>query len=242
MSKPKSTMRPTLEKLLASLEQEALRHVPIDPLKPGGAKQPRLRSLLVRAREVFEIDRATGPARPDGFPASTPGNGSPGSGKGGGSTMLIKDPSVKDDPGERVPASSVELAALAESRADPLRKIAREIESELRSADSALQRVAAAIDRWDRLRATTELENPPQCHVASVLYQLPFDEKWEPHKRTRFDGVLASPWKEERPVCRMVYDFTRDHGRLPSRDEMTQYLARAAVRVQTGTSTTRQAS
>lgn len=239
MSRKKRTLPLTVEKLLESIDVGALKHVPIDPSKPGGNKQPRLRSLLARSRELLMIDAASESGLPDGFPTNTPGNGSPGGGKGGGTTMLIKDPKVKDDPGDRVPASSTELAALARApRADPLRGIAREVETQLRAIDTALLRIGSACDRWDRLRSTAELLNPAQCWVASVMHQLPFDEKWEPHVRTTFVGVLDDPWKEERPVCRMVYDFTRDHGRLPSSEEMTQYLERVVVRVQTGAFTT----
>lgn len=233
----------TVDRLLESIRTGALDQMLIDKTKPGLGKEQALRQLMRRATEILSVSSVT--SRPDGFAARTPGNGSPGAGKGGGMTMVVKD--GRTDPGDRVPTSATELAALtiieqdelerrAGKVADEMRTISYEVLQQLRNIDHALVRLAHAEDRWDRLRSTVDLEDAPQCYVASVVHRLPWDEAWAPHVSTRFDNVLEQPWPEDRPVCRWVYDFTRAHGRIPSKDELLQYLARGMVRVQTGTS------
>lgn len=210
------------------IEELTLRQVPVDPTKPGGPKQPALRGLLRRVEQV-----AANPARnvlslPDGFPSTTPGNGSPGGGKGGRLEVVLD--------GERVPTTSVEVAAFARVRLDPVEVLADEIERQLRAFDLAVSSLRHALERWDSLRSTAELPDAPQCWVATH-HRLPWDEDWAPMVTTRFEGVLEQPWPEERRVCRWVYDFTRKHKRIPSADECRQYLARGIVRVQTGEAT-----
>jgi len=256
-SKRRRQLSVTVEKLLDSIDAAALRHVPIDPTRPEGAKHARLRSLLARSREVMLIERANESGQPDGYASTTPGNGSPGGGKGGGPTIAVEIPddeparlpqseegrewlaSLHETPErvELVPTTSTERAALARGadRPDPLRNIARDLDTQWRTVETAFMRISALCDRWDRLRSTVALVNVPQCHVAEVLYKLPFDDKWKPHRSTTFEGLID--WPEARPVCRMVYDFTRDNARLPSKAEMVQYLERTAIRVQTGPGT-----
>lgn len=221
------------ERVVASIEELALKPVDQEKVEKGAQRPLKLKHLLSRATDVITVARSASPD-PDGFPATTPGNGSPGSGKGGGSTMVVD--------GERLPTSSTEVAAFASGVrvSDPSGSIGAELERELRVLESALLRIGWALDRWDRLRSPADLKDAPQCWVAAVMHKLPFDEKWEPHRRTTFEGVLDTPWREERQVCRWVYDFTRDHGRLPAEEEMRQYLERGYVRVQTGAATTRQ--
>lgn len=222
------------ERLLEGLRYQLLEQVPRDPKKPNGAKHERVRSLLARAREALEMDisEVLVSASPDGFPSTTPGNGSPGGGKGGRMTMVI------DDDGERdtVPTSSTERAAFAGTdpvwaeRSQVVDEL-REVEAQLRHIDSAILRLSGALTRLDGLRGQTTEEASPQCWVASVAHGLPWDRDWEPAVSTRFENYLDTPWEKPRPVCRWVYDFTRRNRRLPERDELLQYLERGHVRV-----------
>lgn len=230
------------ERLIEGIDDMLLKHVPVDPERPGGRKQPRLRNLLDQARRALAtpIGDLTVSEDPDGFPTSTPGNGSPGGGKGGRSTMTIEDPDDELDPGGvEVPVTSVERAVFAIEggvsagvrSAVQLDQLFGEISSQLRHIDSAAMRLSAALIRFEALRDKADDEAGPQCYVASVMHHLPWDRAWEPVVATQFDGVLAKPWPEPHRVCRWVYDFTRRHERIPTRDELLQYLERGLVRV-----------
>ena len=221
------------ERLLEGLRYQLLEQVPRDAKKPNGPKHERVRSLLARAREALELDisEVLVSSSPDGFPSTTPGNGSPGGGKGGRMTMVI------DDDGERdtVPTSSTERAAFIGTHRDPgpsqvVREL-REIEAQLQHFDSALLRLSGALTRLDEIRGQSMEEASPQCWVASVAHGLPWDRDWEPAVSTKFENYLETPWDKPRPVCRWVYDFTRRNRRLPERDELLQYLERGHVRV-----------
>lgn len=171
----------------------------------------------------------------DGYPTTTPGNGATGGGRG----RHITVPDEHGQPDE-VSVTSVEQAALCRLEArqpDPVHQLARSTVQALTRAADALNAVEANLRRFDNLRSTAELTEVPQCHVASTMYGLPYDTSWEPHVTTQFAGYLAQPWDEPRKVCRFVYDFTRraqpgswTH-RLPTKDEMLQYLERGTVRM-----------
>jgi hypothetical protein len=116
-------------------------------------------------------------------------------------------------------------------------QLTRQTLQALTRAADALNAVEANLRRFDNLRSTAQLEDAPQCHVAAVMYQLPYDISWEPHVTTQFAGYLTQPWDEPRKVCRFVYDFTRRSQpgswahRLPSKEEMLQYLERGTIRM-----------
>lgn len=221
------------ERLLDAVDDMLLKHVPIDAGRPGGRKQPRLRNLLDQARVALStpLGDLSVSEEPDGFSSTTPGNGSPGGGKGGQSTMTID--------GEVVPTSSTERAVFAREfvsgpgvrSAVVMHELLAEIETQLRHLDSAAMRLGSALIRFEALRGKADDDAGPQCYVASVVHRLPWDRVWEPVVTTQFDGVLAKPWDEPRKVCRWVYDFTRRNGRIPTRDELLQYLERGVVRL-----------
>lgn len=255
-------------KSIERIRDTALTRRPVDPANPQGERRPGLDLLLGRAEQIVATV-ATVASRPDGFSSTTPGNGAPGGGKGGASTMAVPrpagepgrlpqtDPARLSDPAERarldaiarrassgapadqVPASSTERAALDVHRARlaPVDRIGADIVRELGRIDASLARVDRLVAEWDRLRDVTDADDSPQCYVASVMHRMPWDLDWTPVVRTTFAGVLEHPWDEERPVCRWVYDFTRRHRRVPSSDELREYLARGSVRVRTGADT-----
>jgi hypothetical protein len=256
MTTARTNLSDSIRRLIEGIDAAALRNVPVDLTKPGGRKEVQLRRMLTRSERVIAASR-TARTRPDGFASTTPGNGSPGGGKGGGRMMAVETPA--DEPGrvpqdpkvqaaflarhrrapgvDLVPTSSTEAAALAAGRrvASPIDDIANELVTELRRLDTALRRIGWALDRYDRIVNPSDgLDEPPQCWVASKIHGLPWDRDWEPFVSTRFEGVLEEPWPEDRPVCRWVYDFTRRHARVPTKAEMRQYLERGQVRVQTG--------
>jgi len=266
MAKRRRSMPATVEKLLEDVREMSIGQVLIDRDQPGLGKELAMRQLLARATAV--LSSGVKSSEPDGFGATTPGNGSPGGGKGGGPTMKIDIPERERrvpqsadgqewldslHPNRRgagqdpVPTSSTEVAAIAtldrRGRTDPIEAITYEIIGDLRMIRDGMLRLAHALDRRERLRSITEVEDPPQCWVASVMHKLPYDPEWELElTATKFDGVLEHPWDEEHKVCRWVYVFTRRHERLPLLEEMLQHLSKGYVRVQTGTSTTRRAS
>ena len=228
------TLKSNQERLLEGLRSQLLDQVARDPKRPG-RKQERIRVLLDRARDALEMNISEVLVRsgPDGFAASTSGNGSPGGGKGGRMTMVIEVDGERDT----VPTSSTERAAFAgtDRAADVGRSqvvdALREVESQLRHMDSAVLRLSGALDRLDRMRGQAAEDASPQCWVASVAHGLPWDRDWEPVVSTRFENVLDPAWPSPRPVCRWSYDFVRRNRRLPSRDEMLQYLERGRVQV-----------
>lgn len=253
-------------KSIARIRSTALVHRPVDATNPNGHRRIALDMLLDRAEQIVATVTSVS-SRPDGFGSTTPGNGSPGGGKGGGSTMSIERPAgelgrlpqtdparVDDDERDRlaaiarraasaapdrVPVSSTERAALDARRArlDKVDRIGADLVRELGRLDAACAKIDRLVAEWDRVRNVAEIDDAPQCYVASVVHRLPWDADWSPVVRTTFAGVLPTPWDEERPVSRWVYDFTRRHRRLPTGDEMLEYLARGSVRVRTGADT-----
>ena len=204
-----------------------------------------LTAMRTAVTRLANID-ATGRNDHDGYPTTTPGNGATGGGRG-------RHITVHDERGEpdEVSVTSVEQAALArlETReADPVHQLTRSTLQALTRAADALNAVEANLRRFENLRSTAQLEDAPQCHVANVMYGLPYDMAWEPHRATDFAGYLAQPWNEPRKVCRFVYDFTRRSQpgswthRLPTKEEMLQYLERGTVRMhEPSTTNTRRA-
>jgi len=224
------------ERLVDRLVESIRFHTTRQVERPGkgdakGSKVLAFDELARRARQIVIVGFSES-AVADGYSSTTPGNGNPGSGKGGGRTMTVPGPAGP----EEVRTSSTESAAFTNLDArrgapDPAFTIAREVLAELHTVKRALDSLANACDRFDRLRSVAQVADAPQCHVASVILGLPWDEAWAPYKRTTFVGVLALPFDEERQVCRWVYDFTRHWHRLPSKVEMLGYLERGAVRV-----------
>lgn len=222
------------ERLLNGIDDMLLKHVPVDAGRPAGRKQPRLRNLLDHARSALAtpIGDLSVSEAPDGFSSTTPGNGSPGGGKGGRSTMTIDGEVVPTSSTERAAFAGLELGHRSEMRSAVVPgELLAEIETQLRHLDSAAVRLSSALIRFDALRSKADDDAGPQCYVASVVHRLPWDRAWEPVVSTQFDGVLAKPWDEPRKVCRWVYDFTRRNGRIPTRDELLQYLERGVVRL-----------
>lgn len=184
---------------------------------------------------VAAIGATGGGERHDGYPTTTPGNGSVGAGKGGGRTMEIADEHGLPD---RVPTTATEAAAFARLEGapsqDPIRHLSRQLRHHLERIANAYAAIEADLRRFDNLRSTADLTEPEQCYVAAVICKLPFDPTWEHRLRTTdFAGYLPHPWDEPRKVCRWTYDFVRARRRLPTPDEMRQHLERGTVRILT---------
>lgn len=193
----------------------------------------KLEELLRRARHLMVIDHRAGSAVADGFPSTTPGNGSPGSGKGGGKMMTIPgDPEHPDD--DVVPTSSTEAAALADVAGDPIRRLAVATMARVRNIARELEELDATLGAFDRIRLTSKVPDPPQCYVARELLGLPWDPEWDPFKSTTFPKLDDVRFDEPRRVCKWVYWFVRDNERLPTRDEAIKHLYRTAVDRQAG--------
>jgi hypothetical protein len=165
----------------------------------------------------------------DGYPSTTPGNGSPGGGKGGGATMEIPDEHGHPD---RVRVTSVEAAVLNARPAhlgDPLHRKAVEAELIVTRVARDLARLASISHEVTQLRSTAAIADPPMCWVAQQA-GLPWDIEWEPFRETDFAGVLAQPFPEPRRVSKTVYWFVRNHRRLPTREDLQQHLERGNIR------------
>lgn len=187
-----------------------------------------LDSILRRARLLLEVEQRAGLARADGYPSTTPGNGSPGGGQGGGRLMVVPG----DMPGEvdRVPTTSTEAAALAPAHADPVSAIAVSVTSHLRRLAHELEQLDAALGRWERMRMVAKVPDPPQCYIVGELLGLPWDDYWEPWRTTSFERLLDDPqFAEPRKVCQWAYWFVRDNRRLPTKDEALRRLRQVAA-------------
>lgn len=168
--------------------------------------------------------------RQDGWPTMASGNGA--GGGGGGRRMTVVDEHGNPD---EVPTTSTEAAALANvdshRQPDPIHNV-------VRSAVRRLQRIADDLNgleadklKFDKLRSTTDVADSPQCYIASVVHQLPWDDAWTPFRATDFDTYLPFKFDEPRKVCRWSYEFVRRWRRLPTDQEMRQYLAQGVVRI-----------
>ncbi len=165
----------------------------------------------------------------DGFPSRTPGNGNPGGGKGGGPLMVVEDEDGRPD---RVPMSTTEAAALTEqSERDPVHDLAGEARRSLHAVADSLERLRRTLDKFARLRSTGhEVVEGRWCHVAKLVHGLAWDPEWEVWRTTDFAGVLTDPFEIPVGVSRYVYWYTRNHRRLPSKDEMLRHLEAAGER------------
>lgn len=206
--------------------------VPVVQTYPGPkgkmreVRTPAIEIMIGRARGVLraaEVSSAT-----DGYPSTTPGNGNPGGGKGGGRRMAVQ---ILDADGEHdvdlLPTSSTEAAAIDArwSGPDPVAGAGRRVNRLLLELAATLKALDKALDSYDVLRSTATVPDPPMCWVAQVRYQLPFDTAWEPVKTTDFAGVLEEPFDEPRKVSSFVYWYTRRTRELPTRAQMLDYLA-----------------
>lgn len=202
-------------------------------VKPAGHVNEvfALDDLLSRAQRVVRIAFSES-SKPDGFPSSTPGNGNPGGGKGGGRVMPV---GVVNAAGHKVvdllPTSSTEMAALTVARPDPISEIGKRVNLDLHTIASALDRLERNLNRFDALQSSSAVPDPPMCWVAQVKYGLPWDILWEPFRTTDFAGQLDQPFDEPRRVSHFVYWFVRNHKRLPAKVDMQQYLAKATVKL-----------
>ena len=205
----------------------------VSPLITG--RDVNVPAVEVMAARVHRLVRSgfSVSADPDGFPARTPLNGSPGAGKGGGQTMAVD---AVDDEGvvtgvDWVPTSSTEVAAFAKRMPDPVAAQAGEAMAALRAVVVALDELDRVLGRFDHLQSTSKVPDPPMCWVAQVRYQLPYDVTWDIWRTTDFAGVLAQPFPEPHGVSRVVYKFVYNHRRLPTRDELLQHLQRGVMKV-----------
>lgn len=183
-------------------------------------------AMLRRLQALVAVDDS-GSAEIDGYPAK-----SPGARESSGSTL--SDPENLDDHVSR-PTEDAALARLEQhsTNSDTVHRARLDAERHALAAATALEGLASALARADNLRRTMPTSTP-QCFVAAVIHHLPADDTWIPGpdgRRTRFDGVIAHPWREERLVCRWVYDFTRRHGALPTREQCLEYVRTGYVRV-----------
>jgi hypothetical protein len=192
--------------------------------------EPKLVELMRRVRHLVAVDDRR--AMVDGYATSTPLNGSPGGGKGGGRVMVIEDEHGDPDP---VPTTSTESAALTVNRlqCDPVHDLKVEALRHYHRAVVALEELDATLGRFDRLRMASKVPDPPQCYVISKMLGLPWDERWQPWRATAFPK-LADRFDEPRQVCQWVYWFARDNHRLPTAVEALKYLERDTVARQAG--------
>lgn len=171
----------------------------------------------------------------DGFSSTTPGNGSPGSGKGGGRMMSVPG-EQPGDVNDLVPTSSTEAAALdrlaGRRDRDLVASMAREQLAALHLVARTLEEIRNRNDRFDQMRDARHVADAPQCYIASTVFELPWDDQWAPLHRTDFSTIRGFEDKvldEPRPVCTFVYWFTRRNRRLPTRDEMLANLERRTL-------------
>lgn len=185
--------------------------------------------VLSRAEQL--LVRGMVSSKVDGWSSSTPGNGSPGGGKGGGRQMATPgDGGVVD----WVPTSSTEAAAL-DSRVipDPMGMLAARAWRHLQTISAEVAKLEAALDRAERLHGSSLVPDAPMCAVA-VMYALPWDDEWSVREgrqaRLTDFGQLDEPLPHRQLVCRYAYKFADNHKRMPTRVEMLGHLEQLAVR------------
>lgn len=183
--------------------------------------------LLSRAKSLL-LQAASVSADVDGYASTTPGNGSPGGGKGGGRLMKIE--------GDFVPTTSTEAAALLGHRGggDPLSRLGARAWSQLLVIESAVHQLERVLLDADHLQSTATVAEVRMCAIATS-YSLPWDDEWSvaesrQPRLTDFAGVLADPLTERQLVCRYVYRFVHNHKRLPERAELLAHLETKARR------------
>lgn len=215
MTRTTPTSASAAKRLLGNIERD-LKHQ-LRRTKDGD----KLDLMLARARHAITVGMI--PSTPDGYPTTTPGNGNMSSGSG---RHLI----VPDEHGEpdRVPITSTEAAAIDQRfQPDPAAAIARTLLAELVNVRAALDEIDGALSRFDALRSAATVDDPPQCYVAQKVHRLPWDAMWEPWRKSDLNGT----YKEPVHVCKFVYWFQRNNGRVPSKNEMLRYLERGVVMV-----------
>lgn len=147
-----------------------------------------------------------------GLPTSTPGNGSPGGGKGGGRSLTIDM--------EIVPVSSVEAAALA-GEPDTAARMLVELTSEAGAASSWASNV---VEQFTRERpidpafsTSTLVVHAYRC--ARVLVHLDVPESWSP----------TGGWNTWTRPARRVWQLTQAWGWVPSEPTPSQQRELLAV-------------
>jgi predicted DCC family thiol-disulfide oxidoreductase YuxK len=191
---------------------------------------PDLRDWLSTVGEVIQLDEDH-PSTIDGYP--TKANGAKSDGRGGRRTILVRED--EHGPEELIEVKGAEGTAFqrmepqSAARRDVVHSIARSMMLHRRELADALSQLRRDVERFHSLRSPADLADP-YCEVAKEA-GLPYDDQWAIHCRTTFAGYLRPPWPEERPVSRFVYDFTRQHRRLPFEQELREYLSKGVVRV-----------
>lgn len=142
-----------------------------------------------------------------GLPSSTPGNGSPGGGKGGGRSLTIDM--------EIVPVSSVEASALA-GEPDTARRMLAELTVEVdRAANAAASTVfefTSSSPIWPASNATPIQMVVFSYSCARVLVHLDVPDRWSP----------SGGWgRWEHPV-RRVWQLTQSWGWVPAEPTPSQ--------------------
>lgn len=192
-------------------------------------------ALIAHVKYAASLDQV-GAHRQDGWPSMASGNGS--SGGGGGRRMSVVD---EDGNRDEVPTTSTEAAALANiddhRQPDPIHNIVRSSVRALQQIADALNRLEGDKVRLQALRSTEDVADSPQCYIASVVHQLPWDDAWSPFRATDFDTYLPHKFDEPRKVCRWSYEFVRRWRRLPTEHEMRTYLSVGVVRIHEPAST-----
>lgn len=179
-----------------------------------------LEELLARSSHVISV--ALIPSQPDGYPSTTPGNGN----SGGCGGRFISVPDELGEP-DRVPVTSTEQAVLNDhTTPDKVNAIAREVLAELATVATSLTSLSHALDRFDHLRRTDGQVADRQCYVTKHVLKLGWEEEWEPWRTSDLNGALSEPF----PVCKWVYWFHRDNGRLPTSKEALTHIERNVAR------------
>lgn len=136
---------------------------------------------------------------------------------GGGAHMVID--------GERIPATTVEITALSDDKAEAA--LAR-FQQLLRRVESDCAELAKIHDFWTGTTHDTpgQVDNTDGCDVCHKA------GGWEPvhRKNTTVGGLLDQPVS----LGRWAYDFARKLGRLPSKDETLAHLEGRRIRVHHG--------
>lgn len=142
--------------------------------------------LATRLANAIERDRRGGSAVPDGYP------GAGGSGSGGHSGFVYEDP---DTPPEFVPATSVELVALARSHArDEHHDRTRQATSYL---EQAVQSLGALVSQLDRIEARAHNDTAPEPGCTNHAIH----------------GIHADRYRGD--SCEVCYRFKLEHGVFP---------------------------
>jgi hypothetical protein len=160
--------------------------------------------LTTRLKKALATTRRAGNTRPDGYPTTTPGNGTVATTRG--RTIIVDDEHGEPD---HVPVTSVEAAVIDRQHhhRDRHLQLTLNAYAALDAAVLNLQRCTRLLDRLDTLTDASTLEPAPGCWAMARI------GKWEPiHRTTIIDG-------EPRSLGRWAYDWVRSTGRLPTTQE-----------------------